>query len=254
MAQEARNPIGAAETAFEIVEGVRELEGAGVTELAIHLDLPKSTVHNYLSTLTSAEYLVSEEGRYQIGTRFLQIGTHARNRQAVYPFAVPEVERLAEETGELANLLIEEHGRGVYLYRSTGDQAVQVDTQDGSRVYLHSTALGKAILAYSSSKQVDGIVDRHGLPAVTDQTITDEDRLHARLESIRDRGYAIDDEERLNGLRCIAAPILSIDDKVLAAISISGPTSRMRGDRFKEAIPELVLEAANVIQLNVTHS
>lgn len=250
----ARNPVKSTETTVAVVEGLKELEGAGVTELAEYLDVPKSTAHSYLSTLEQEEYVVKEDDAYYVGTRFLEFGAHARSRRGIYDIARPEVDRLAEETGELSNLLIEEHGSGVYLHRAEGSRAVQVDAHVGTRVYLHATSLGKAILAHLPDERVDAIVDQQGLPAITDQTVTDRETLDEALAEIRERGYATDDEERLEGLRCVAAPVLSNDDRVLGAISIAGPTNRLRGDRFTETLPDKVLEAANVVELNVTYS
>lgn len=254
MPKKAKQPIQATETTFTIVNALKDLDGAGVTELADYLDLPKSNVHNYLSTLHQEDYVVKDGTTYSVGIRFLALGAYARNRLDIYEIAKPEVEKLADDTGELANLLVEEHGRGSYLHRSRGDQAVQVEAYTGTRVYLHSTALGKAILAHMPAQRVDEVVEAHGLPASTPGTITSRDELDATLDDIRDRGYALDDEERLKGLRCVAAPILSNDDRVLGAVSVSGPTSRMKGDRFETKIPEKLLEVVNVIELNVTYS
>jgi len=254
MTKQASNPVKSAINTLEIVEGLYELDGAGVTELAAHLDLPKSNVHNYLSTLRQKEYVVKEGDTYRVGLRFFELGAYARDKLKVYKIARPEVEKLAEETGELANLLVEEHGRGSYIYRASGDQAVQVDAYAGARVHLHNTALGKAILAHLPEEFVDEIVDYHGLPAGTPRTITNREVLKSQLEEIRASGFALDDEERLKGLRCVAAPILSEEGRALGALSVSGPTTRLKGSRFEEELPEMVLEAVNVAELNVTYS
>lgn len=254
MTKKANQPVKSTETTFEILEALQELDGAGVTELSNHLDLPKSNVHNYLSTLKQEEYVLKDDSTYHIGIRFLELGAYARNRMDIYQIAKPEVEKLAEETGELANLLIEEHGRGSYLHRAHGDQAVQVEAYTGTRVHLHSTALGKVILANLPRDRVEEILDIHGMPSSSENTITDRDALYDRFETIRERGYAVDDEERLKGLRCVAAPILSNQNRVLGAISLSGPTNRMQDKRFHETIPTKLLEAVNVIELNVTYS
>lgn len=254
MTKEAKQPVKSTETTFEILEALKELDGAGVTELSNHLGLPKSNVHNYLSTLKQEEYVVKDGVIYHIGIRFLELGAYARNRMDIYQIAKSEVEKLAEETGELANLLIEEHGRGSYLHRAYGDQAVQVEAYTGTRVYLHSTALGKAILTHLPDDRVEEILDIHGMPPSTEETITDRPTLYDRLETIREQGYALDDEERLKGLRCVAAPILSNQNRVLGAISVSGPTNRIQDEHFHETVPTKLLEAVNVIELNVTYS
>lgn len=254
MTKKAKQPVKSTETTFEILEALQELDGAGVTELSEYLDLPKSNVHNYLSTLKQEEYVLKDGSTYRIGIRFLELGAYARNRMDIYQIAKPEVEKLAEETGELANLLVEEHGRGSYLHRAHGDQAVQVEAYAGTRVHLHSTALGKAILAYLPNDRVEEILDIHGMPPSTEETVTDRTVLFNQLETIQEQGYALDDEERLKGLRCVAAPILSNQDRVLGAISISGPTNRMQDERFSETVPTKLLKAVNVIELNVTYS
>lgn len=248
------NKVKSVKKTFDIVRAIQDLDGASLTTLSQQMGMPQSTTHNYLKSLEEAEYLVNDDGTYRIGIRFLEHGAYARNHMKIYETAKPEVDKLAEETGELANLLIEEHGRGSYLHRARGVDAVQVEAHVGTRVSLHSTGLGKAILANLPEQRRDEILERHGLPERTPRTTTDRDELLDELEEIRDRGYAFDDEERLKGLRCVAAAIHSNSDRVLGAISVSGPTNRLQGDRFYEELPAKLLEAVNVIELNVTHS
>ncbi|WP_148416631.1 IclR family transcriptional regulator [Haloferax sp. KTX1] len=248
------NTIGALGTSLEILEALKARESAGVTELATELGLPKSTVYSHLRTLREHEYVVQRGGKYCIGLKFLSLGEHTRDRMPLYEVAKPEVNGLAEQTGELANLLVEEHGEGVYLFRSKGERAVSLDTHAGMRVKLHCTSLGKAILAYLSEKRVDEIIERWGLPAQTATTITSREALEEELAAVRERGYAYDKGERLSGLRCIAAPIKNPDGHAIGAVSVSGPTSRMKGERFESVVPEQVMSAANVIELNLTYS
>ncbi|MCU4975495.1 hypothetical protein OB955_22665 [Halobacteria archaeon AArc-m2/3/4] len=125
----------------------------------------------------------------------------------IYEIAKLEVDRLAEETGELANLTIEEHGHSVNSHQVQGEQAVKVDSYVGTSVDLHATALRKSILAYLPEERIDTIIDNHGLLHRTEQTVSTREKLGEELEMVREREYAIDDEERLNGLRYVAAPI-----------------------------------------------
>ena len=247
-------PVNAARTTFRIIDSLRELDGAGVSELAERLEMPTSTIHDHLRTLENEEYLINDDGVYRVGARFLELGEQARNRMKVYTVARPEVDDLAEETGEHANMMIEEHGRGVFLYKARGAEAVQLDTHAGMRVPLQTTALGKSILAFRPREEVDAILDRHGMPKVTEKTITDRDRLYDQLDEVRERGVAFDDEERVDGMRCVAAPITDGDDRAIAALSVSGPKSRMLGETFTEQIPDRVLRSANVIEVNLTYS
>ena len=247
-------PVKAAKISLEIVEVLRELDGAGVSEVARQLDRPTSTIHDHLRTLEQEEYLVKEGDEYRVSTRFLQLGDQARSRKKVFRIARSEIDELAEKTGEHANLMIEEHGLGVFLYRSRGPDAVRLDTHSGMRVTLQTTALGKTIMAFRPRAEVEEILDRHGLPEVTANTISDRDELFDTLDQVRERGYAYDDEERVKGMRCVAAPITDEDGRAIAAVSVSGPKSRMREERFTSDIPDQILRSVNVIEVNMTHS
>ncbi|WP_226040020.1 IclR family transcriptional regulator [Natrinema sp. DC36] len=254
MSNESRYPVQAAATTFRIIETLHELDGAGVSDLSDELEMPKSTVHDHLQTLTEIEYLVNEGGTYHVGARFLELGGFARSQMKLYQIASPEIKKLASETGEHANLLIEEHGKGIFLNKTKGQDAVNLDTHIGKRVHLHTTALGKAILSRLSEPAVDEIIDRHGLPAVTEKTITNVGELKRQLATIREQGYAIDDEERVSGMRCVAAPICDDEANPIGAISVSGPTNRFDDEIFATEIPKAVLSTANVIEVNMTYS
>jgi DNA-binding IclR family transcriptional regulator len=245
--------IQAVDTTLRIVEALNESGTAGVTELARTLGQPKSTVYNHLDTLSRRGYVVRTDDGYRLACRFLELGSKTRDRQPVYRIARDEVTKLAEETGELSGLIVEEHCYGVFLHRAKGDQAVRVDTHVGKRIHLHGAALGKAMLAFFPDDRVAEVVERRGLPALTDRTITDEAALREELDRIREAGVAFDDEERINGLRSVAVPLRTDDDEVVGAISVAGPTSRMRGDRFRSEIPDRLRSAANVVELNITY-
>lgn len=141
----------------------------------------------------------------------------------IYQIGQSEIKKLAEETGEHANLMIEEHGRRIFLYKAKGKDVVRLDTHAGLRVRPQTTALRKTILANLPKWRVGEILDEHGMPKVTEKTVTDRDELKAELEEIRKRGYAIDNEERVEGMRCIAAPVVGPNGDVLGAISVFGP-------------------------------
>jgi len=254
MQPQRSSPIKSIDTSITIIEGLRRLDGAGVTELANELDIAKSTVHDHLESLEANEFVVQRGDQYQIGLRFLDVGGLARQRMDLYTIARPEIEELADQTGELANLVVEEHGRVVYLVMEQGENAVNIDTYVGKREYLHSTAVGKAILAHLPEESIDRIVETHGMAAQTENTITDRDALDDELEQVRSDGVALDLEENSKGLRCVASPVLDPDGAVLGATSVSGPTTRFQGDWFEDRLPELVKQISNVIEINVTYS
>lgn len=247
-------PVNATKTTFEIIEALRELDGAGVSELAEFMGMPTSTVHDYLRTLEGQEYLVNDDGTYRIGARFLELGEHFRAGKKIFEVARSEVDELAAETGEHANIMIEEHGWGIFLYKSQGPGAVQLDTHPGMRVHLQTTALGKSILAHTPTEEAEAILDRHGLPAVTENSIVSKAELLDELQTVRERGYAVDDEERLRGIRCVAAPITDEQGDAIAAVSVSAPKSRMKGGSFRTTFPEMVINSANVIEVNIRYT
>lgn len=245
--------VQAVNTSIEILEVLQEREGAGVTELATELGLSKATIHAHLNTLLQNELVVKNDTEYRLSLRHLDLGETVKSRLGFYDVVTSELDDIAAETGELAQFASEEHGRAVYLYKASGEKAVQTASSIGKREYLHCISLGKAILAHLPASQVDEIVDRHGLPGFTPNTVRTKAELDETLAAVRDRGYAIDDEEKIPGLRCVGAPVLN-DDTVLGAVSISGPTSRMQGERFEEELPEAVMRSANVIEINAKFS
>lgn len=253
MVKQSDAPIQTTRTTLEIADALRQLGQAGVSEIAEHQNLPVSTVHDHLRTLEEYDYVIKNDGSYRIGARFLELGGHARSQMPIFRTAAPELRELARETGEHANLMIEEHGYGVFLYKVKGREAVQLDTHAGMRVYLHTTALGKAMLAYMNEERVEQILDTVGLPKVNENTVTDKEHLFEELEEVREQGYAIDNEERVEGVRCVGAPIRGGDSEVIGAVSISAPRSRMQDDRLNNDIPDQVLKTANIIEVNLKY-
>lgn len=245
--------VKATRLSLAILDEIRRRDGAGVTELATHFDCSKSTIHSHLRTLSDEGYLVNGGGHYSIGLKPLQLGGHARVKHQLYQVAKDEVDELAEDTGESSKIIVEEDGKGVYLYQARAKQAVTTDSHVGTHVYLHSTAVGKCILAHLDESRRNEILDEHGLPQVTANTVTERATLDSRLDRIRDRGVAFDDGERIAGLRCVAAPITA-GDEVLGAISVSGPKKRIDDETFRTTLPELVRDTARIIEINVTYS
>lgn len=240
--------------ALQIIERIREQDGARISELAEDLQLSKSSIHAHVSTLTSTGYLVKEGDMYQIGTRFLRLGEYSRKRKVEYRMAEELVEELASNTNERAQFVIEEGGRGVFLYRASGEHAVETDSETGKRMSLHSTAAGKAILAHMRNDELQDIIETWGLPEITPNTITDEEELREELNQIRERGHAYNKEENIEGLRAVGVPVKVRDDEVIGALSVSGPTHRMKGDWLTQDIPDLLLGTANELELNIKYA
>lgn len=234
-----------------IVNELRNQGASGVTELADQLGIAKSTTHYHLDTLREEGYVVKDGSKYRLSLRFLRIGELSRSRIPIYETAKQEVNTLAEQTGELAILMVEEQGLGVYIHKAAGENAIDIDAPIGRFATLHNRALGKAILAHLDEPRVEQILDEHGLPKTSARTITDRDELFDELEQVRADGFAINREESIEGLSGIAVPILDNDGNVLGASSIAGPSQRLQTEVLVEDYAELLSRARNVIELTV---
>lgn len=242
------------ETLFRIIEGLKQLNGAGVTELADEYDLSKSTVHRHLNTLRHHEFVFKEGETYRLGLRFLEVGGYVRARSEMYEVVRPKVRQLAEDTSELIQFIVEDHGYGIFVFREQGSKGVETEARIGKRVHLNHLSAGKAILAHLPEEKVNEIIERRGLPSKTQHTITDEAELFDELDAIRDQGYAFDMGEHIEGLWAVGAPVHTPDGDVLGALSIAGPTHRMKGEWYKQELPEDLLATINEIELNITYS
>lgn len=246
--------IKTTDTVFDIVEYLHRHGSAGVTEIAGDLDITKGTVHSHLVTLHRRRYVTKEsDDRYSLGLRFLNFGGAQMVAHDLYEVAKPVVNDLVDETGETAQVAVEEHGLAHYLYQERGEKAVRTDSHVGSERYLHCTAIGKVILAHLDDSVIDAIVDRHGLPALTEKTITDRIELKEELQSVRDAGIAFDRGEQIDGIQCVAAPIVE-NGTVIGALSVAGPTKRMSGTWFEETLPETVKRSARIIEIDVENA
>lgn len=255
--KQAKNPIGAVETTIQLIEALEHLDGATVTELSEHLGVTKGTVHNHLATLREHQYVVNQDGTYTLSLKFLVIGEYLRNNSVLYTNAKAEVEQLAMETGEYAHLSTEQNGLSQKLHKVQGENAIGKEYQRAKLQNpdcLHYTATGKAILGSLPRERVETIIDHYGLPERTKHTITDRGKLFEAIETIRDRGYALNDEEEVERMRAVGAPICDKDGTVLGAVSVSGPISRMKNEQFREVLPEKVMNTATVIEMNVSMS
>lgn len=239
---------------LSIIEALAELHTAGVTEIADFVNMPKSTVYTHLNSLLLREYVVKEGSQYRLGFRFLSLGTTVRDNWPGYDLIEDKVDELAADTGERAQFIIEEHGYGVYVYRAVGANAVETDSGTGKRVPLNTISAGKAILAFTSRDRVSEILTDVGLPGRTKNTITDETELQAELEQVREDGFARNDGESTLGLRAIGVPILSPDDEVIGAISVSAPSRRLRDGEVEREILNQTLGAVNELELNIRFS
>jgi DNA-binding IclR family transcriptional regulator len=242
-------------TALELVGHIRTTDSVTVTELADQADLTPGTVHTHLSTLKRAGYVVQQGTEYSLGPQFVACGEHVRNTSKLYQASKKQVDELAENTGECAHLIIEHDGKLFALYERFGPKAVGVELHNRKRAealnHLHCTAAGKSILAHLPEDRVQEIIDESNLQRNTSRTTTDAQTLAAELERVREQGFALVDEEQMQGIRAAGAPVLDVNEQVVGAIALSAPTSRLQGSLFREEIPKMVMEAANISEVNL---
>jgi DNA-binding IclR family transcriptional regulator len=200
----------------------------GTTEIAMTLDLPKSTVAGLVFTLDVNGYLDQnpENRKYRLGLKLLDRGKMLIDHLDVRRVSIPFLEELRDWCNESVNLAVLDGMEVVYVERMLGTSTFGIPSEIGKREPVHSTALGKAILSYLPVEQVSEFIDNHNFDPKTPKTITDRDEFLEDLQKTRTRGYAIDDEENEIGGRCIAAPVFDYRGKSIASVSISIPVHR----------------------------
>jgi DNA-binding IclR family transcriptional regulator len=240
--------------ACEIVRVLERLDGAGVTEVAEAMGIPKSSAYAHLATLREQRLVVQRGEEYRLSLQFVDLGQYVKQQHVLFEHGREPVKELARRSGEYAHLMCQQHGLEKNIHKVAGDRAVgehyqQVKKQQSD--YLHMTASGKAVLAHLPESRVGEIIDRYGLERKTDRTITEPEALFEELKTIRNQGYAVNDEEEIAGIRAVAAPIRPAASEATGAISVSGPKRRFTGEFYEETLPALVMEQANVVEANV---
>lgn len=247
-----RDTVQSVGTLVLIIETLRKLDGAGVTEVAEQTGMSKSTAYRHLMTLREREYVVKDEATYQLGYRFLELGGYVRNRD-VSDLIKRKVTELARETGERAQYVVEEYGYGVFAYSHSGEHGVSTGIDVGIRTPIHATSAGKAILAHLIPERTDQIIEKRGIPQQTEHSLSSEEELYKELETIREQGYALDRGEHVEGLYCVGVPLTEPDGGVLGALSVAGPKYRLEGERMETKLSKLILGATNELELKIAY-
>ena len=250
---EHRSGAQSVERALGVLRAIEQADdGLGVSEIAQRRGLTVSTAHRLTRVLYDAG-LVSQDPRterYQLGPALVTLGRRAEERLG-YRLALPALEKLADTTGESINLGIRAGADVLVVLNVTSGQPLRFDQAPGSRVPLHTSAMGKCLLAFSDD--VDAAVNSlPELESLTATTITDRDTLRQQLRQVRERGWAINDEERTPGVRAVAAPVLDAGLAV-AAIAVQGPTIRLPDARLDELAHDIASTAAQIAPLLAGH-
>lgn len=242
---EGQNTIQALDRALEVIELLALHDGMRLSEIAQALDQSVATMHRVLATLEAREFveLSPERQDWHIGSGTFRAGSAFLRRTNVVERARPEMHALMAETGETSNLGVDWKGQVLFLGQVETHEMIRAFFPPGTVSAKHASGIGKALLSQYSPERLQGFLERGPLERFTARTLTEAPALQAQLAAIRADGYAVDDEERTLGMRCVAAPILNIHGEAIAGISVSGPTSRMTSARIPE-IGRLVAQAA----------
>jgi IclR family acetate operon transcriptional repressor len=233
---EAAGGVQSLHRALNVLEAFAAAGGtASLSDVAGACGLPLPTVHRLAATLADRGYLRRlPDRRYCLGSRLVPLGTQAHAQLG--DRALPVLRRLAEVTGESANLAVLSSGRAEYVSRALGRHTMRIFTEVGNRVSLHCTGVGKAILAAVPPARASELIAADPLTAHTPTTITDPEALDAEIAMIRRQGYALDEGEMEVGLRCVA---VGMPGAVPMALSVSGPAARMTDDLVGVAVAAL---------------
>jgi IclR family transcriptional regulator, KDG regulon repressor len=240
---ERENMVKSVSRALDIILLISmKKSGLGVTEIARQIDINKSSVYRILSTLVQYGFIEQdkETGRYKLGYKFLEVSSRLLESIDLREEARPFLTELEKETNEVIHLVVYDQGEVVYIEKLDGNEALRMHSKVGKRAPMHCTSVGKAILAYLPANIVAGILERKGMPVHTDRTIINHDEFLKELTQVREKGYALDDEENEFGIRCLGVPIFDHLGQVAAAISISGPTIRMTDERLQQLQPKIL--------------
>lgn len=249
MADEGRQTITAVEKSMTILDTLVDQGEASPSAVAASLGFPRSTVQHHLNTLKACEMVVSKNGRYRPSLRFLGYGEMTRQRMKLFEIGRYEVDELAEAIGELVDLLIEEHGHAVYLYRAESDGALPPEIPPGGRISLRNTAPGRTILTHVSDERLEQIFDGKTVQTGFDSALP-SDVTQAELAQVASQGYAVDRGNRVDGRLEVAAPVL-LDSGGVGAVSVVAPSERI--DDVSE-IADKVTQTSQVINIKGSYS
>ena len=245
---EGQSTIQALDRALEVIQLLSTRDGMTLSAIAAALDQSVATMHRVLATLEARDFVELSVDRHEwhIGPGTFRAGSAFLRRTNVVERARPEMHALMAESGETSNLGVEWKGQVLFLGQVETHEMIRAFFPPGTVSAKHASGIGKALLSRYDAGRLQSFLSGGPLERFTARTVTDPDALRAQLKHARDEGYAVDDEERTLGMRCVAAPILNIHGEAIAGISVSGPTQRMTDDRIA-AIGSMVRKAATRI-------
>lgn len=245
--------VQSVDRALHIIETLAEDdEGYRLSDLAVRTGLSTSTAHRLLTTLEKRRFVQFDPtcSKWHVGAQSFAVGATFTRRRNFVALAVPYLRKLRDVTRETANLAVVDDESIIVLTRMESREIMRSLTKVGGRVAMVASGLGKAVLATYADADVGAIIRRHGMPRLTEKSIVRAGELFRELETVRRQGFAVDDEEACMGLRCVAAVVFNDCSEPLAAISVSGMTSRVTEQRLPElgrAVREVAAELTAAI-------
>ncbi|MFC5402768.1 IclR family transcriptional regulator [Cohnella soli] len=219
----------------------------GITDLYTHCGIPKSSIFMILSTLESLKYIEKLPGdKYKLTMKIHHLGTRVLSKLNIRDIALPYMKNLSESLQFTVHLAALEHGRAIYIEKVNGPGYVQFSTKVGQSLPVYCSAVGKALAAFLPDNELDELARSISFEAYTPYTIGTPETFKEFLVSVRESGYAIEDEEGESGIRCIGAPIFDNEGRVTAAISVTALRSELPSNKFGE-IGRIVCEHASLI-------
>lgn len=234
---------------FAILDLIAREPGLGFAEIRDRLALPNSSCHHLIATLCQLGALqVRTDRGYVLGLRLFELGANAANQRQLHDLALPMLKKLAQDVQLTCHLGVMEGAEAVYLLKVEGSREIRVNTWVGKRLSLHSSSLGKVLLAGLPEVELGSILEQISWERKTPHSIVDPDAFRSHLQAVRERGWAIDDEEDLINIRCVAAPVRDMQGQVVAAISAVGTVLDISQDRFDELASALCATAREISQ------
>jgi len=221
--------VGVITKVLKILEAIQASPaGLGLTDICETTEINKSTAHRFLKHLVREGFLIRMQSRlYLLGPRFSQMTAHVNHSAVLQAVARPPLWELWQATHETVNLAVLDQGTVLYSDVIESPHEFRLSSRVGTRRPLHATALGKVLAAYSPEEQKPALLNAIVFQSMTPHTIINPLQFREELDKVRRQGYAVDDEEVVLGARCVAAPVLGLHGSALAAVSISGPTTRV---------------------------
>ena len=232
---------------IKILELLGDKKGLTVTDISKGLHFPKSSTHEILSTLEQENLVTKDQyNRYHLGLKLFELGSMAQYDLEIRRIAGPYVKRLNAELDETVHLTVLEGHEVLYIECLESTKRLRTYSVIGVRAPLYCTAVGKAILAFLADEEIERLLQSQTFARFTEHTITETGMLRSELQQIAQRGYAVDNMEHEEGLRCVGAPIRNHAGTVFAAISVSGPSQRITLENVP-AIGKVVMSVAEKI-------